>query len=109
MTKEEMNKINNEGVEKLNIKIIKPHKFNGCGLVLSSEIVRAGANIPNSAFFVHEDTSLMMITNKLFPNAPQYVINNILLVHNRNDENKRNYILDESDKNNVDEKRNKHN
>jgi hypothetical protein len=37
----------------------------------------------------------MYVTNKLLGNIPQYVIKNILLVHNREHKNKRNYILGE--------------
>jgi len=82
----------------LNVGIVSPHKFNGCGLVISSEVIRAGVNIPNSVFFTHEDTSFMMMTNKVLGNIPQYIIKNILLVHNRNHPNKRMYVANESGK-----------
>ena len=45
MTKEEMNKIN-ENVDELDVRVVSPHKFNGCGLVISSDLLRTGANIP---------------------------------------------------------------
>ena len=92
---EEMNKINDK-VEELDVRIVSPHKFNGCGLVISSEVVRAGVNIPESVFFVHEDTAFMMMTNKVLGNIPQYVIKNILLVHNREHPNKRSYVKGEA-------------
>ena len=38
----------------------------------------------------------MHMTNKVLGNIPQYVIKNILLVHNRNHPEKRNYIKGES-------------
>ncbi len=94
MTKDEMNKIN-EKVTDLDVQIVSPHKFNGCGLVISSEVIRAGVNIPSSVFFIHEDTAFMYMTNKLLGNIPQYVIKNILLVHNRKHKNKRKYIKGE--------------
>ena len=94
MTKEEMNKIN-EKVEELDVRIVSPHKFNGCGLVISSEVIRSGVNIPSSVFFVHEDTAFMYMTNKVLGNIPQYVIKNILLVHNRKHSKKRMYIQGE--------------
>jgi hypothetical protein len=94
MTKHEMNKIN-EGVDDLDVQIVSPHKFNGCGLVISSEVVRAGVNIPSSVFFIHEDSAFMYMTNKVLGNIPQYIIKNILLVHNRKHKNKRNYVKGE--------------
>lgn len=95
MTKQEMNEIN-KNVEELDVQIVSPHKFNGCGLVISSEVVKAGVNIPKSVFFVHEDSAFMMMTNKVLGDIPQYIIKNILLVHNRKHKNKRNYIKNES-------------
>jgi len=94
MSKEEMNQINDRTTE-LDVQIVSPHKFNGCGLVISSEVIKAGVNIPRSVFFVHEDTSFMYMTNKILGNIPQYVIKNILLVHNRKHKNKRRHIKGE--------------
>ena len=95
MTKDEMNKINDK-TEELEVITLPQHKFNGCGLVISSEVIKSGANIPKSVFFTHEDTAFMLITNKILGNIPQYIINNILLVHNRHHPNKRKYIKGES-------------
>ena len=95
MTIDEMNKIN-EKVSDLDVRVVSPHKFNGCGLVISSEVIRAGVNIPRSVFFIHEDTSFMLMTNKVLGDIPQYIIKNVLLVHNRKAMNKRKYIKGES-------------
>ncbi len=94
MNKEEMNSINDK-TDELDVRIASPHKFNGCGLVISSEVIKAGVNIPKSVFFVHEDTAFMQMTNKVLGNIPQYVIKNILLVHNRKHKNKRKYVKGE--------------
>jgi hypothetical protein len=94
MSKDEMNKINDK-TDELDVQILSPHKFNGCGLVISSEVIKAGVNIPKSVFFVHEDSAFMYMTNKLLGNIPQYVIKNILLVHNRKHPKKRMYIKGE--------------
>ena len=88
MSKEEMNQINNK-TEDLDVRILPQHKFNGCGLVISSEVIKSGANIPKGMFFVHEDTAFMHLTNKILGNIPQYIIKNILLVHNRKHPKKR--------------------
>tara|TARA_R110000824_G_scaffold165421_1_gene342010 strand:+ start:1474 stop:2451 length:978 start_codon:yes stop_codon:yes gene_type:complete len=94
MSKDEMNKIN-EKTEDLEVSIAPQHKFNGCGLVISSEVIKSGVNIPKSVFFVHEDSAFMYMTNKILGNIPQYIIKNILLVHNRKHKNKRRYIKGE--------------
>lgn len=94
MSKEEMNQINSKTTD-LDVKILPQHKFNGCGLVISSEVIKSGVNIPKSVFFVHEDTAFMLMTQKVLGNIPQYAIKNILLVHNRNHPSKRNYVLGE--------------
>lgn len=95
MSEQEMNDINNE-TEELDVIIMPQHKFNGCGLVLSSEVIKAGANIPKGMFFVHEDTAMMYMTQKLLGNIPQFVIRNILLVHNRKHNKKRYRVIGES-------------
>lgn len=95
MNIDEMNEINDK-VEELDVSIVKPFKFNGCGLVISSDVIKAGVNIPRSAFFIHEDTAFMFSLMRNFgDNIPQYVFKNILLVHNRKHYNKRKYILGE--------------
>jgi hypothetical protein len=104
MTLEEMNLFNDK-VTELDVALIQPHKFNGCGLVISSEIIKSGVNIPKAAFFVHEDTAMMLMTQKLLGNIPQYHFKNILMVHNRKHKDKRNYIVGEVG-NTIGQKRN---
>ena len=88
MSEKEMDDINNK-TEQPEVIVLPQHKFNGCGLIISSEVIKAGANIPKGMFFVHEDTAFMFMTNKLLGNIPQFVIRNILLVHNRKHHSKR--------------------
>jgi len=105
MSADEMYKIN-EKVEELDVRTLNEFKFNGCGLVISSEVIKAGVNIPRSAFFVHEDTAFQNVMIRLFGNSiPQYVIKNILLVHNRNHPKKRMYIKGERKDGTMNEKR----
>ena len=110
MSKEEMNAFNDK-VEDLQVNIVSPHKFNGCGLVISSEVIKAGVNIPRSVFFIHEDTAFMMMTNKVLGNIPQYHFKNILVVHNRKHPDKRSNIKGEEglDKTNPGAQRGSHN
>jgi len=95
MNIDEMNSFNDK-VEELDIKAINQYKFNGCGLVISSDLVKSGVNIPKSSFFIHEDTAFMLQLQRLFGGEiPQYVIKNILLVHNRKHTKKRFYVKGE--------------
>ena len=92
MTQEEMDKINDK-VEDLDIQVTQNLKNNGCGLIISSDVIKSGCNIPRSVFFVHEDTAFMNNCLIHFRNQlPQYIIKNVLLVHNRKLPNKRMYI-----------------
>lgn len=95
MNKEEMYEINSR-TEQPEVIVLPQHKFNGCGLVVSSEVIKAGVNIPQSVFFVHEDTAFMLMVQRVLGNIPQYSIRNILNVHNRNHPNKRMYVKGES-------------
>jgi hypothetical protein len=109
MTKDEMNSFNDK-IEPLEVTQITPHKFNGCGLVISSEVIRSGVNIPKSVFFVHEDTAFMLMIRKVLGDIPQYHIRNILVVHNRKHPNKRMYVQGEQiyENNDIDAKRKLH-
>ena len=105
MSADEMYKIN-ENVEELDVRTLNQFKFNGCGLVISSEVVKAGVNIPRSVFFVHEDTAFQNSMIRLFGDSiPQYVIKNILLVHNRNHPKKRMFIDGERKDGTMNQKR----
>lgn len=95
MNKAEMNSFNDK-VEELEVTQVSPHKFNGCGLVISSEVIKSGVNIPKSVFFVHEDTAFMLMIRQVLGEIPQYHIKNILLVHNRKHLAKRNFIVGET-------------
>ena len=58
MTLDEMDEINDK-IENLDVTITNQYKFNGCGLVISSDIIKSGVNIPKSVFFIHEDTAFL--------------------------------------------------
>jgi hypothetical protein len=105
MSIDEMNEFNDK-VTDLDVRVLDQFKFNGCGLVISSDVIKSGVNIPKSTFFVHEDTAFQNMLIKIFENSiPQYVIKNILLVHNRNHPKKRMYIKDERKDGTMNEKR----
>ena len=95
MNIDEMNSFNDK-VDDLDIKVLNEYKFNGCGLVISSDVIKSGVNIPRSAFFIHEDTAFQFQLQRFFQGQiPQYLIKNILLVHNRKHTKKRSYVKGE--------------
>lgn len=94
MSWEEMEQFN-KAVSSPEVVEVRPHKFNGCGLVISSEVIKAGVNIPRSVFFIHEDTAFMLMVQKVLGQIPQYHFRDILLVHNRKHPNKRKHIAEE--------------
>ena len=99
MSYSKMEEINSD-VEELEIITSLNYKFNGCGLVISSELIKSGVNIPPSIFFTHEDTAFMNSMLVTFGNQqiPFYIIKNLLLVHNREHPNKRKYVAGEAGK-----------
>lgn len=95
MSLEEMNKINDE-YNDFEIQTINYPKFSGCGLVMSSDLIKAGVNIPPGIFgCVAEDTAMMVSISQVMGNAYiQFIVKNVLLVHNREHSKKRLYCLD---------------
>ena len=95
MSLERMNEINN--VESINITTFNTPKFDGSCLVISSELVKSGVNIPHSLLLAGEDTAFMTMCEKIMGNNyVQYHVSNILRVHNRRHPRKRMYILNEN-------------
>ncbi len=96
MSLNEMNKINNK-VEEPDVRIINYPKFDGSCLIASSNLLKTGVNIPPGFFgLAAEDTAFMYSCQKMMGNQyTQFVIKNILKVHNRNHPQKRNYIKGE--------------
>ena len=95
MNQSEMNDINNQADE-YDIKIIDHPKFDGSLLTISNDLLLNGINIPPAVQGTGEDTSFQdMIKVIMGASYKQFVIKNILKVHNRNHPNKRNYILGE--------------
>lgn len=95
MTIEEMDKIN-ERAEELDVKMINYPKFDGSGLVLTGDLVQNNVNVPH-CIIGHQidDTSMMESCRTMMGNQyVQFVVKNILKVHNRNHTKKRLYALD---------------
>ena len=95
MNIEEMNKIN-EKSDEFDIAVIDYPRFDGSGLVISTDLIQNGINIPRSVWACGEDTSFQnMIRIIMGKSYKQFIIKNILKVHNRNHPNKREYVKGE--------------
>ena len=109
MSQEEMDEVNSE-TEELDVQMIKYPKFDGSGLVISSDLLRTGANIPPAVFMNGDDSAFLESCRlHMAENYRQYVIKNILLVHNRNHPDKRMYIEGERKDGTMNEKRRSNN
>jgi hypothetical protein len=96
MSLEQMNEINNKADE-LDIRVLTEPKFDGSCLVISSDLIKAGVNIPHALLVCGEDTSFADMAKFIMGNKyMQFVVKNILRVHNRRHPQKRLYIKDEN-------------
>tara|TARA_R100000084_G_scaffold102905_1_gene58720 strand:- start:441 stop:1094 length:654 start_codon:yes stop_codon:yes gene_type:complete len=94
MSIEDMNKIN-EKAEEFDFSYITNPKISGACLVLSSDLIKFGVNIP-SCLLYNDDEGLSIMCQKLLgQNFMQFVCQNILHVHARRHSNKRMYVKNE--------------
>lgn len=95
MTLERMNEIN-ATAEELEILELNEPKADGSCLVISSELIKSGVNIPHALLHCGEDESFLRQAKLVMgSNFKQYLIKNILRVHNRRHPKKRMYIKNE--------------
>jgi hypothetical protein len=95
MTIEQMNIINSE-IKDLDIQTINHPKIDGSCLVLSSDLIKSGVNIP-PCFIHNDDESLSVMAQKILGEKyVQVIFKNILKVHARRHPNKRMYIANEN-------------
>ena len=91
---EEMNEINARANE-FDFSYIKHPKISGACLVLSSDLIKSGVNIP-SCLLYNDDEGLSILSHKLMgQNFIQFVCQNILHVHARRHPQKRLYVKNE--------------
>ena len=105
MNQKEMDEVNAKTTD-LDVEMIAYPKFDGSGLVISSDLLRTGANIPPAVYMNGDDSSFLESCRlHMGENYRQYVIRNILKVHNRNHPNKRHYVKGEDQSKNTHFKR----
>jgi DNA-binding MltR family transcriptional regulator len=90
-----MNEIN-ANVKEFDFTYITKPKISGACLVLSSDLIKCGVNIPLCLLY-NDDEGLSIMCEKLMgQNFIQFVCKNILHVHARRHPNKRLYVKDEN-------------
>tara|TARA_B100001250_G_C19816232_1_gene798568 strand:- start:112 stop:1131 length:1020 start_codon:yes stop_codon:yes gene_type:complete len=104
MSREEMHDINNK-VEDVDLRLIDFPKFDGSFLCISSDVIKSGVNVPQSIMgHLVDDTSMMVMCQKILGKQyKQFVVKNILKVHNRNNPKKRTNALDYDGDNRLDD------
>ena len=105
MNIDEMNAINDE-TEEVDLRMIRYPRFDGSGLVISTDLIKNGCNVPHGVWSCGEDTGFQNVTQQIMgPAFVQFIIRNLLKVHNRNHPLKREYVKGEKDMKTNKEKR----
>ena len=95
MSIEKMNDINSKA-EDFDFSYITQPKISGACLVLSSDLIKSGVNIPPCLLY-NDDEGLSIMSQKLMSqNFIQFVCQNLLHVHARRHSNKRMYVKNEN-------------
>ena len=101
---EKMNQINAKATE-FDLTYINYPKISGACLVLSSDLIKFGVNIP-SCMIYNDDHGLSIMAQKLLgENYLQFVCKNLLHIHARRHPKKRLYVKDEDNPNSFEDKK----
>jgi hypothetical protein len=101
---EEMNEINSK-VEDFDFRSINYPKIDGSCLVISSDLIKSGVNIPLCLIY-NDDEGLAISAQQLCgQNFIQFICKNLLKVHARRHPKKRLYVLDEDNPNSFDDRK----
>lgn len=107
MTQDEMNSINDK-VTDIDLRIIDYPRFDGSLLTISADLLLTGVNIPPAVQGTGEDTAFQTSISTIMGRTyQQYIVKNILKVHNRNHPHKRSYIAGEDMSLNARDRRSK--
>ena len=102
---DKMNEINAKA-EEFDFTYINYPKISGACLVLSSDFIKFGVNIPPCLLY-NDDEGLSIMSQKLLgQNYMQFVCKNLLHIHARRHPQKRLYVLDEDNPNSFGDKKN---
>ena len=101
---EKMNKINSK-VEDFDFRSINYPKIDGSCLVISSDLIKSGVNIPLCLIY-NDDEGFSIMAQKLCgQNFIQFICKNLLKVHARRHPKKRLYVLDDDNPNSFDDRK----
>ena len=90
-----MNEINAKANGEFDFGMIRQPKISGACLVMSSDLIKSGVNIPPCLLY-NDDEGLSVMAYKLMnQNYVQFVCENVLHVHARRHPKKRMYVLNE--------------
>lgn len=93
---DKMNLINSK-TKDLDIRTINYPKIDGSCLVITSELIKSGVNIPHSLLLYGDDSSIGTIAKQIMGDKfIQFTVKNVLKVHARRHPKKRMYILNEN-------------
>jgi len=102
---DKMNEINAKA-EEFDFTYVNYPKISGACLVLSSDLIKFGVNIPPCLLY-NDDEGLSIMASKLLgQNYMQFVCKNLLHIHARRHPQKRLYVLDENNPNSFSDKKN---
>ena len=94
MSIEKMNEINAR-TDEFDFSYIQHPKISGACLVLSSDLIKSGVNVPPCLLY-NDDEGLSIMSHKLMgQNFIQFVCQNLLHIHARRHPQKRVYVKDE--------------
>ena len=97
MSYQRMEEINDIAIDQVSVFELREPKADGSCLIISSELIKSGVNIPHALLHCGEDESFMRMAKLVMgANFRQYLIKNILRVHNRRHPRKRIGIKNES-------------
>ena len=100
-----MNEINSK-VDDFDFNYINYPKIDGSCLVISSDLIKSGVNIPLCLIY-NDDEGLAISAQQLRgQNYLQFICKNLLKVHARRHPKKRLYVLDENNPNSFDDRKN---
>ena len=74
MNIDEMNAIN-DGTEEVDLRMIRYPRFDGSGLVISTDLIKNGCNVPHGVWSCGEDTGFQNVTHQIMgPAFVQFII-----------------------------------
>ena len=105
MSIKKMNEINDK-VDEFNFTYVTEPKISGACLVLSSDLIKCGVNVPPCLLYNDDEGLSIMSKQLLGQNFIQFVCKNILHVHARRHPNKRLYVKGEDNPHSFIDKKN---